>query len=162
MDKNGYVKLNGIGLGAFSKQFGAVAGRLASMVVQQGWTASVTLSNSSFAREGGGANTQSSWSGTNTRIDINPFLLENYGGHGASIGGVEQSIASAMSHELLGHAYPFALGVDNMSPHRYGWMNRGPKQEGYAIWAENQWRAQMGLPPRTFYTEQKDYVPPDQ
>jgi hypothetical protein len=147
-------------LAAFTKQFGAVAGGLASMVVQEGWTANVALSDSSFAREGGGANTRSF--GTNTRVEINPFLLENYDGQSASLGGVEQSIGSAMSHELLGHAYPYAFGVDIMSPHRYGWMKGGSKQEAYAIWAENQWRAQMGLPPRTFYTERKDYVPPDE
>jgi RHS repeat-associated protein len=158
MDKNGYARLKGISRSDFAA-FGGTTAKLGAMIAQGGWTANVRLEASSVAADGGGAATRSF--GNKTDIEINPFLLENYGGSSVYKGGVQQTIGSAMAHELLGHAYPYAFDVDIMSPHRYGWMNSGPKQEGYAIWAENEWRAEQGRPLRTFYTNQPDYVPPD-
>jgi RHS repeat-associated protein len=156
MDKNGFVTLKGISQAAFAKQFGGTAGRLAQLMSTTRGTAHVSLSSEKMVDRAGGAGTNVD--GPNAIVKVDPGATPNI------VGGVAQTVSTALAHEL-GHAYQHIFGLKPEGP-GIGYIDPMAKllgvrgSEAFGVWAENQYRQEMGLEQRTYYMfPWGDYIP---
>lgn len=157
MDKNGFVRLKGISEAAFAKQFGGTAGRLAQLMSTTRGTAHVSLSSEKMVDRAGGAGTNVD--GPNAIVKVDP------GATPTILGGVIQTLSTGLAHEL-GHAYQHIFGLKPES-RQVGYIDRAAKllgvggAEAFGMWAENQYRQEMGLEHRRYYWyEWGDYIEP--
>lgn len=156
MDKNGFVSLKGISQAAFAKQFGGTAGRLGELMSTRRGAAHLSLSSESMVDKAGGAGVNVD--GPNAIVKVDPVATRGF------LGGVLQSSSTALAHEL-GHAYQHIFGLKPEGP-GVGYIDPMAKllgvrgAEAFGMWAENQYRQEMGLDIRTYYKfEWGDYTP---
>lgn len=157
-DKFNRLTVTGMSVAEWGKKFGGSAAKLAALISSP-YSVGVGFTTSSTTRKSGGGGFDTI--GRNMGV-VN--IVKDMFPH--EEGGVMQYISTVLAHELFGHAAYDAglLGrVDTGTLHKEVALSRFlimNEWDPSGMWAENQYRAMVGLPIRKFYIVPGDYTPP--
>lgn len=155
MDKFGHLTITGMSVAAWGKLFGGNAAKLAAMM-QASYKLGVGFTaDAATQKAGGGLFLPTGKNSGEVRIDREMFPQVVFGSL--------QWIDTTLAHELFGHALSASVGIME----DVGRINPGASilygigaNEADGMWAENQWRVQIGDPQRAYYYQPHDYIPP--
>jgi RHS repeat-associated protein len=155
VDKFNRLTITGMTVSAWAKQFGGNAAKLGSMM-QSSYKLGVGFSGDAATQKaGGGLFLPTGANSGQVTIDRAMFPQTRFG--------TPQWTDTTLAHELFGHGMSASVGIHD----DVGRIHPGMSilygigsNEADGMWAENQWRAQMGDPLRAYYFQPGDYIPP--
>jgi RHS repeat-associated core domain len=155
VDKFNRLSITGMSVSAWAKQFGGNAATLASMM-QSSYKLGVGFSSDAATQKAGGGLFLPTGKGSGqVTLDRSMFPQVRFG--------TQQWVDTTLAHELFGHGMSASVGiredVGRIHPGMSILYGIGAN-EADGMWAENQWRAQMGDPLRGYDFTPGDYIPP--